>query len=79
MSMYSEKHSNVCRVCGGPAVAGETECPSCRRMTENWESGGEQCTVKACWDNASHAGAPVGYRIIGGKYGGTILKGVSND
>ena len=74
--MYSKSTENVCRVCGRATIAGTVECPNCRYVTEKREGRRYMGDLRPVYDNPSHAGAPIGYRIIGGDYSGTVLKAV---
>lgn len=75
--MKEMSNEHVCRVCGGPAIAGTMDCPHCQNAIRNREMRAGSCReMRPYWNNASHDGPPAGFRIVGGRYDGMIVKTV---
>lgn len=68
--------NSVCCVCGKPAPAGNTVCPSCRILDEKRAARSNGGRLRPIWNNASHDGKPVAYMIVGGADNGKVLEAV---
>lgn len=62
--------TTVCRICGGPTITGMRDCPACQNAAEKRRIDISHGETRPYWNNASHAGKPSGFRIVGGAYHG---------
>lgn len=55
--------ASTCVICGRNTIAGENTCPACQWAHEQKQ----QARRVPIYDNPSHDGEPIGYRIIPGE------------